>query len=100
MKRTASTRFWALYHALPKPVRALADKNFHLLKSDPRHPSLHFKRLGKVWSVRVGDHHRALGHEIPGGIQWFWMWRVIFRVVVDETLFQVASITAHDYRRP
>ena len=22
-------------------------------------PSLHFKRLGKVWSVRVGDHHRA-----------------------------------------
>jgi len=27
-------------------------------------------------------------------------WRVIYRVVADETLFQVASITAHDYRRP
>jgi addiction module RelE/StbE family toxin len=27
-------------------------------------------------------------------------WRVIYRVVSDETLFQVASITAHDYRRP
>ena len=27
-------------------------------------------------------------------------WRVIYRVVPDETLFQVASITAHDYRRP
>ena len=26
--------------------------------------------------------------------------RVIYRVVADETLFQVASITAHDYRRP
>ncbi len=26
-------------------------------------------------------------------------WRVIYRVVADETLFQVASITAHDYRR-
>ena len=27
-------------------------------------------------------------------------WRVIYRVVADETLFHVASITAHDYRRP
>jgi toxin HigB-1 len=27
-------------------------------------------------------------------------WRVIYRVVADETLFQVASITSHDYRRP
>ncbi len=27
-------------------------------------------------------------------------WRVIYRVISDELLFQVASITAHDYRRP
>jgi mRNA-degrading endonuclease YafQ of YafQ-DinJ toxin-antitoxin module len=27
-------------------------------------------------------------------------WRVIYRVVADETLFQVESVTAHDYRRP
>jgi addiction module RelE/StbE family toxin len=27
-------------------------------------------------------------------------WRVIYRVVVEKMLFQVASITAHDYRRP
>ena len=26
--------------------------------------------------------------------------RVIYRVIADQTLFQVASITAHDYRRP
>ena len=26
-------------------------------------------------------------------------WRVIYRVVAKELLFQVASITAHDYRR-
>jgi hypothetical protein len=31
-----------------------------LLKKDPSHPSLHFKPLGKFWSVRVGIHHRAL----------------------------------------
>ena len=27
-------------------------------------------------------------------------WRVIYRVVPEELLFQVASINAHDYRRP
>ena len=27
-------------------------------------------------------------------------WRVIYRVLPEELLFQVASITAHDYRRP
>ncbi len=26
-------------------------------------------------------------------------WRVIYRVIPEELLFQVASITAHDYRR-
>ena len=73
MKHVASVRFWALYDALPKRVRAVADKNFELPKSDPKHPSLHFKRLGNVWSVRVGEHHRALGHDIPDGVQWFWI---------------------------
>ena len=73
MKHTASVRFWTLYEALPTRVRAVADKNFELLKSDPKHPSLHFKRLGKLWSVRVGEHHRALGHDVEGGIQWFWI---------------------------
>jgi hypothetical protein len=73
LKHTASVRFWALYDALPARVRAVADKNFQLLKSDPKHPSLHFKRLGKVWSVRVGEHHRALGHEVSDGVQWFWI---------------------------
>ncbi|HXF40886.1 MAG TPA: type II toxin-antitoxin system mRNA interferase toxin, RelE/StbE family [Blastocatellia bacterium] len=27
-------------------------------------------------------------------------WRVIYRLIAEELLFQVASITAHDYRRP
>jgi addiction module RelE/StbE family toxin len=27
-------------------------------------------------------------------------WRVIYRILPEELLFQVASITAHDYRRP
>lgn len=73
MKHHASSRFWALYDALPKDVRALADKNFVLLKSDPKHPSLHFKRLGELWSVRVGAHYRALGTDVRDGILWIWI---------------------------
>ena len=41
--------------------------------SASRHPSLHFKRIGTVWSVRVGERFRALGHDVPDGIQWFWI---------------------------
>ncbi|NJL28593.1 MAG: type II toxin-antitoxin system mRNA interferase toxin, RelE/StbE family [Thermoanaerobaculia bacterium] len=49
-----------------------------------------------------GFHDEALLGEWQGyrssrlGLQW----RVIYRVVAEELLFQVASITAHDYRRP
>ena len=73
MKHHASSRFWALYDALPAEVRNLADKNYHLIKSNPKHPSLHFKRLDELWSVRVGAHYRALGTEVEDGIVWIWI---------------------------
>ena len=73
MKHAASGRFWDCYHRLPDPIRELADKNFQLLKQDPKHPSLHLKRAGKYWSARVGRNYRTLGVEIPEGILWFWI---------------------------
>lgn len=73
MRHRASQQFWSAYERLPADVRALADKNFALLKADPRHPSLHFKRIGRVWSARIGDHYRALGTEVDDGILWFWI---------------------------
>jgi len=67
-------RFKPLYHALPARVRDLADKSFALLKQDPKHPSLHFKRVkGDLWSVRVGRSSRALAIEGKDGFQWFWI---------------------------
>jgi hypothetical protein len=69
----ASSKFWALYDALPPEVRAVADKNYELLRANPKHPSLHFKRIGNLWSVRAGIHHRALGVDVPGGIMWIWI---------------------------
>ena len=68
MKHYASRRFWALYRSLPIDVRDLADKNYKLLKSDSRHPSLHFKKIGRFWSARVGAHYRALAVEATDGL--------------------------------
>jgi hypothetical protein len=73
MKHTAGRAFWRAFERLPQPVRDLADKNFALLKRDPAHPSLHFKRVGRFWSVRIGIRHRALGVEHDGVIVWFWI---------------------------
>ena len=73
MKHFASTKFWAAYEALPPSVRSLADANYQLPKTDPRHPSLHFKKVGRYWSVRVGLRHRALAVEVDEGYLWFWI---------------------------
>ena len=54
-------------------MRATADKNYELLKADSRHPSLHLKKVGKYWSVRVGLGYRALATEVDGDLVWFWI---------------------------
>jgi hypothetical protein len=71
VKHFASPEFWAAYRRLPANIRALADKNFALLKSDPRHPSLHFKQVGRFHSARVGLRYRAV--EADDGLLWFWI---------------------------
>lgn len=73
MKHEGSPKFWRLRGKLPKPIQELAAKNFELLKTDPRHPSLHFKTVGKYRSIRIGLRYRALGVELPDGVLWFWV---------------------------
>jgi hypothetical protein len=70
--KTASS-FWACYEKLPQEVQRLADKNFNLLKTDSTHSSLQFKKVGKVWSARVGSHYRAVAAPIKGGFLWVWI---------------------------
>jgi hypothetical protein len=76
MRHFANADFWALYHGLPAEVRRTADKCFALLKSNPTQPSLHLKKIGDLWSVRVGLHYRSLGMDAAGkeeGVLWFWI---------------------------
>lgn len=73
MKHFRSSDFWVLYGKLPQEIQALADKNYALLKANPRHPSLQLNRIEGLWSVRVGQHYRALGIDAHEGIQWIWI---------------------------
>jgi hypothetical protein len=57
----------------PPKIQRLADTSYEMLKADPSHPSLHFKKIGKYRAVRVGLHYRALAVEVPEGLLWFWI---------------------------
>lgn len=69
----ASPSFWLAYESLLVSVQRLADRNYEIIKKDPKHPSLHFKKIGRYWSVRVGIHYRALAVEVEDGVLWFWV---------------------------
>ena len=69
----ALPRFWTLYDHLPVEVQALADKQFALFSKDPFHPSLRFKQVGPLWSVRVSYSYRALAVKNGDELTWFWI---------------------------
>ena len=73
MKHQASPRFWQAYEKLPAEIQRLADRNYQLWLRDSAHPSLHFKKVGRFWSARVGLHYRALGVEAADTLVWFWI---------------------------
>jgi len=73
VKHHTSPDFWDSFYVLPQSVQRLARRKFALLKDDPRHPSLHFKKIGQLWSVRVGLEYRALGLDKPDCVVWFWI---------------------------
>ena len=67
-------RFWHEFNRLPAHVQCLAREKFQLWLCDPFHPSMQFKPLlGNVWSVRIGDHYRAVAQKHGDLIVWFWI---------------------------
>jgi hypothetical protein len=66
-------RFWRCFETLPNSVRKISKKNFELLKNDPTHPSLHFKKVGTFWSIRAGMNYRALAVEDGNDFIWVWI---------------------------
>ncbi len=76
MNHLTLPRFWKFYNRLPRDIQLLANKSYELLKQNPSHPSLHFKKVGnrkQLWSVRINDNYRALGVDKLEGVVWFWI---------------------------
>ncbi len=73
MRHFTNGRFWEGYAKLPAKVQKLADKNYELMKADPRHPSVRLKKVSRFWLAPVGDGYRTLAVEYDGGLLWFWI---------------------------
>jgi len=79
VKHRRTAEFHKHYNRLPPDVQKLADKAFELLKGDPSHPSLRFKKIAEdVWAARVSLGHRALGYRALAlrdrdHCDWFWI---------------------------
>lgn len=73
MRHRANPKFWQFYAELPAEIQTLANENYELLKRNPRHPSLHFKKVGHFWSARIGIHYRAVAVQEGEDYAWFWI---------------------------
>lgn len=78
MQHLVTRGFWQAYQALPQDIQNRADKQFFLLKANPQHPSLHFKKVGEshgqeIWPARVTLNYRALAIKRSDGYLWFWI---------------------------
>jgi hypothetical protein len=78
MEHHATAGFWRAYLSLPRMIRDRADKQFSLLRANPQHPSLQFKKIGErhgneIWSARVSLSYRALAIKRPDEYLWFWI---------------------------
>lgn len=68
----ATIRFWKCFQALPTVIQKQAKENYSILKENPHYPSLHFKKIGKFWSVRIGLDYRAIA--VEDGSDFIWVW--------------------------
>ena len=76
MKSRVTERFRKAFGELPAHMQRQARAAYQLFKQDPRHPSLHFKRvhpIQPIHSVRIGLGYRALGVREGEEIIWFWI---------------------------
>jgi hypothetical protein len=72
MKSSTTPDFWERYSRLSPETRGRARNAYRLWKKNPRHPSLCFKKVGQVWSIRIGGGYRAIA--LLEGDVFFWFW--------------------------
>ena len=80
-KKGKSRELWfILLHQNSGKILIICQNQFKLrlkrtssYKENPKHPSLHFKKINNYFSVRANIQYRALGVEVENGVLWFWI---------------------------
>ena len=66
--------FWNCYGKLQNDIKSLTDKTFSDLKKTRDHSSLKILKVGRYWSLPIGENTRALGVEVDeNGLLWCWL---------------------------
>lgn len=76
MRSRTTSRFRKAYDRLPERIRRQAKEAYALFESDPRHPSLRYKKVHPkktICSVRISQSYRALGILHGNDMVWFWI---------------------------
>jgi hypothetical protein len=73
MRSSTTPDFWASYRLLPPEIQDRAKVAYRLWRTNPRHPSLRFKKVGDVWSLRIGSGYRAMALLEEDTFFWFWI---------------------------
>lgn len=73
MKSSTTPDFWTNYRKLPADTKSRSRTAYRLWSANPRHPSLRFKKVGELWSIRIGGGYRAPAMLQDDTLFWFWI---------------------------
>jgi hypothetical protein len=68
--------FRRAFAQLPARIKQEARAAYRQFQDNPQHPSLRFKKLpphDDIWSVRITESYRAVGHRTGETIIWFFI---------------------------
>ena len=73
MNHIIDADFWEYCTRLPSDIQRRVPQKFTMLQNNPKHPSLRFKKVGNLWSIRIYKGYRALAREKNNTFIWYWI---------------------------
>lgn len=73
MQHFTSSKFEKSAAALPARIQGKIKKSFAQLNQNPNYPSLQFKKMDDLYSIRVTISYRALAYKEGDDYIWFWV---------------------------
>ena len=76
MHSSTTSAFWDRFDQPPARAQERTRRAFALFQFDHYHAGLRFKQVNKrhaIWSMRVDDTYRVLGHRTGAEVRWFWI---------------------------